>query len=262
MEIEVLKRLLNGVAEGKTDVSSALEQLKELPYEDIGIARVDNHRALRTGMGEVVFGRGKAPEHIAHIVETQLNRGSNVLVTLCTPTAAQMTDERLTKAGIDLPDDRYDKIARTYCIRPQPWADRGRGVVKVVAAGTSDLPVAREALITSTFFGNRTELITDVGVAGLHRLLAVKNDLAEAEVVIAVAGMEGALPGVLGGLIDRPVIGVPTSTGYGTGAGGFSALLTMLNSCAPGVSVVNIDNGIGAGSMAALIANRAVRQTP
>lgn len=263
MNQDLLHALLTKVRSGDVDVEHALEQLKELPYENIDFARIDHHRQLRTGMPEVVFGENKIAEHIARIVEVMARRGSNVLVTRVDAAKAAAVDallhEAQAKAGDDvppLPEWSYDTMARTLALRSTPFEDRGRGEVAVVAAGTSDLPVAREALITAQMMDNHATLLTDVGVAGLHRLLDHRERIGQAEVVIAVAGMEGALPGVLAGLIDRPIIGVPVNVGYGTGKGGFSALLTMLNSCAPGLTVVNIDNGYGAAAAASQI-NRA-----
>lgn len=245
MNLDVLRALLDAVQSGESSVDSAMERLRDLPFEDVGIARIDHHRALRTGAPEVVFAESKTASQVEAIVAAMLAAGTDVLVT-------RLSAEKA--AGLD--PAGYDPVARTWAQRQGEFEDRGRGLVRVVCAGTSDLPVAQEALVTLSMMGNRAELTTDVGVAGLHRILSVKDELAEAEVVIAVAGMEGALPGVIAGLIDRPVIAVPTSVGYGTGTGGISALLTMLNSCAPGLSVVNIDNGFGAAMCASSINRR------
>jgi pyridinium-3,5-biscarboxylic acid mononucleotide synthase len=244
MNLDALRALLGAVEAGESSVDDALDRLRNLPFEDVGFARIDHHRSLRTGAPEVVFAEGKTAEQVAAIVDHMLAAECDVLVT-------RLDAE---KAGA-LPEDGYDAVARTWARRIGAFNDRGRGLVRVVCAGTSDLPVAQEALVTLGMMGNRAELTTDVGVAGLHRILSVRHELAEAEVIIAVAGMEGALPGVVAGLLDRPVIAVPTSVGYGTGAGGYAALLTMLNSCAPGLTVVNIDNGFGA-AMAASAMNR------
>ncbi len=244
MNLDSLRALLVAVQSGDTSLDDALTRLRKLPFEDVGYARIDHHRPLRTGAPEVVFAEGKTAEQVAGIVEHMLAANSDVLVT-------RLSSEK-AKA---LPADGYDAVARTWSRRVGAFVDRGRGRVQVVCAGTSDLPVAQEALVTLEMMGNRATLTTDVGVAGLHRILAVRDELAEAEAIITVAGMEGALPGVVAGLVDRPVIAVPTSVGYGTGAGGFAALLTMLNSCAPGLTVVNIDNGFGA-AMAASAMNR------
>jgi len=244
MNVESLRTLLLAVQQGEVPIEDALSKLRTLPFEDMGIARIDHHRSLRTGAPEVVFAEGKTGDQVRQIVERMVKAQTNVLVT-------RLDAEK----AAHLQGGSYDESARTWTRRYAPFQDTGRGMITVVCAGTSDLPVAREAMITAQMMGNRTELITDVGVAGLHRVLSVKERLGQAEVIIAVAGMEGALPGVVTGLIDRPVIAVPTSIGYGTGVGGFSAMLTMLNSCAAGLTVVNIDNGFGA-AMAASSINR------
>lgn len=259
MNREDLKALLARFKAGEIDDNAALETLTRLPFEDIGDARIDHHRALRTGMPEVIFGESKTPEQIAAIVENMASRGSDVLATRVNAQQAAAVDVILNQrreAGVELNDWSYDASARTLALRSRPFRDLGRGTVAVVCAGTSDLPVAREAFITSEMMNNRTELIVDVGVAGVHRLLAERERLSGAEVIIAVAGMEGALPGVLAGLVGRPVVAVPTSVGYGAAFHGVSALLTMLNSCAPGVTVVNIDNGYGGAAAATLINRR------
>jgi NCAIR mutase (PurE)-related protein len=244
MNVDSLRTLLAAVQAGDLAVSDALSRLRKLPFEDIGFARIDHHRSLRTGAPEVVFAEGKTAEQVVAIVARMVASETNVLVTRLDPEKAE-----------HLHGGSYDEASRTWTRRCGDFRDNGRGLVTVACAGTSDLPVAREALITLEMTGNRTELIADVGVAGLQRLLSVRERLANSEVIIAVAGMEGALPGVMAGLIDRPVIGVPTSVGYGTGALGLSAILTMLNSCAAGLTVVNIDNGFGA-AMAASAINR------
>lgn len=244
MNLDALRALLGAVHDGESSVDEALVRLRNLPFEDVGYARIDHHRALRTGAPEVVFAEGKTAAQVEGIVDRMIAGENDVLVT-------RLSAEKA--AG--LPPEGYDAVARTWSHRAGPFVDGGRGLVRVVCAGTSDLPVAQEAIVTLYMMGNRAELTTDVGVAGLHRILAVRDELAAAEVIVCVAGMEGALPGVVAGLVDRPVIAVPTSVGYGTGSGGFAALLTMLNSCAPGLSVVNIDNGFGA-AMAASAINR------
>lgn len=259
MHEENLRDLLLALQSGATDIESAVSELSRLPYEDIGYARVDHHRALRTGMAEVVFAPGKTVTQIAGIVATMAAQKTGILVSRLEADAAGEVLTRLEdrrRAGERIPAAVYHEMARSLVVRSRPFEDRGRGTVAVVCAGTSDLPVATEALVTAEFFDNRAALITDVGVAGMHRLLSVKEKIADAEVIIAVAGMEGALPGVLAGLVARPIIGVPTSTGYGAAFGGVSALLTMLNSCAPGVTVVNIDNGYGAAAAATKINRR------
>ncbi len=259
MDREDVKALLARVKSGQTDVDAAADALAAMPFEDIGVARIDHHRALRTGMPEVIFAESKTAEQIALIVVAMAARGSDVLATRIDAQKAAKIDALLQAERVEgkkLPDWDYDPMARTLALRSKPFVDQGRGMVRVVCAGTSDLPVAQEALVTARMMNNRTELITDVGVAGLHRLLSVRETLCQDEVIIAVAGMEGALPGVMAGLVGRPVIAVPTSVGYGAAFEGVSALLTMLNSCAPGVTVVNIDNGYGAAAAATLINRR------
>ncbi len=259
MDRRDIKALLDRVSAGHLAVDSALDALTAMPFEDIGVAQIDHHRALRTGMPEVIFGEGKTSAQIAAIVLAMVARGGNVLATrVSSEKAAQVSDllDARREAGDPLPDWSYDVEARTFSMRQRPFEDMGRGLVSVVCAGTSDLPVAREAVVTAEMMNNRCELIVDVGVAGLHRVLAHRERLVRSEVIIAVAGMEGALTGVIAGLVGRPVIGVPTSVGYGVSFSGVSALLTMLNSCAPGVTVVNIDNGYGAAAAATLINRR------
>ncbi|MDT8441397.1 MAG: nickel pincer cofactor biosynthesis protein LarB [Desulfuromonadales bacterium] len=249
MDINRLQQLLAGLQAGQLDLDTAIEKLRQLPYEEADIAKIDHHRALRQGVPEVVLGEGKTAGQIATIVSRMAEHGDNVLVTrLC----ADKADPLLR----DWPDGEYEPLSRTFCLRHTPFEDLGRGTVLVVCAGTSDLPVAREALVTAHMFNNRVEELVDVGVAGIHRLLAHGDRLREAAVVIVVAGMEGALPSVVGGLIDVPVIAVPTAVGYGAAFGGVAALLGMLNSCAGGVTVVNIDNGFGAAFAATRINRR------
>jgi NCAIR mutase (PurE)-related protein len=255
MDRAVLRGLLEAVRRGDVEVEGALESLRSLPYEDLGFARVDHHRALRTGHPEVIFAQGKSAAQVSQIALAMARRGSDVLATRLLEAEAAAVDALLRAEAPEAPWS-YDPVGRTLLWRARPFEDRGRGLIAVVCAGTTDLPVAMEAMVTAQAMGNRAELITDVGVAGLHRLLAQRERINAAEVVIAVAGMEGALAGVLTGLIDRPVIGVPTSVGYGASFGGVSALLTMLNSCAAGLTVVNIDNGFGAAVAASQI-NRA-----
>lgn len=252
MDLEALRALLEAVQSGESDIEGAMSRLRDLPYEDIGVARVDHHRTLRTGHPEVVFAQGKSASQVARIVAAMAQRG-DVLVTRLDLEKARRVEELLEQHQPALPAWEYEPTGRTLLLQTQPFHDRGRGHVAVVCAGTSDLPVAMEALTTVRHMGNRAELITDVGVAGLHRLLDARARINTAEVIIAVAGMEGALAGVLTGLVDKPVIGVPTSVGYGTSFGGVSALLTMLNSCSAGLTVVNIDNGFGAAIAASQI---------
>jgi pyridinium-3,5-biscarboxylic acid mononucleotide synthase len=243
---EHLRQLLTSVEGGDLPVEAALEQLKGLPFSDLGFARVDHHRQLRCGAPEVVFGQGKTAEQVAKIAQVIVERDQDLLVTRADEVQAQAVLAVLSDAV-------YEPLARTITCRRQPAPTPPLHPILVVCAGTSDLPVAEEARITAEVLGNRVECLRDVGVAGIHRLLANGDQLRQAGVVIVVAGMEGALPSVVGGLIDRPVIAVPTSVGYGASFGGLSALLGMLNSCASGVTVVNIDNGFGAGYAASRI---------
>ena len=241
MDRDKLRALLEDVQAGRLSPEQALDRLRDLPYEDLRFAKVDLHRSLRAGVPEAVFCSGKTPEQIATIVSRLAAHHDNVLATRATADVAQAI------AAAGLPHD-YHAQARLVVVKPTPTD--GVGLIAVVSAGTSDIAVAEEAAVTSEVLGNRVERVYDVGVAGLHRLLNHHHVLNEANVIIAVAGMEGALPSVVGGLVDRPVIAVPTSVGYGASFGGVAALLAMLNSCAPGVSVVNIDNGYGAGVQA------------
>ncbi|CAN5682364.1 nickel pincer cofactor biosynthesis protein LarB [soil metagenome] len=244
-----LRELLDAVGSGGLTPEAAhaqlLQFLRHAPYEDLGFARIDHHRSIRQGFPEVVFGPGKSPAQIAHIAERIVNSGQNLLVTRTSPEAYEAV------IGL-LPAAAFNDVARTITLQVVP-APAGRGVVALAAAGTADLPVAEEAAACLEIMGNSVERLYDVGVAGLHRLLAVHDRLAAARVVIVVAGMEGALPSVVGGLVDVPVIAVPTSVGYGASFGGITALLAMLNSCASGISVVNIDNGFGAAAIASSI---------
>jgi NCAIR mutase (PurE)-related protein len=244
MDREAIRRLLEELVAGRVDVEGALARLRGLPYEDLGFAKVDHHRALRGGAAEAVFCPGKTPEQVVAIVERLAARHANVLATRAGDDVATAV------AAAGLPH-AYHAAARLLVVRPEPI--EGVGLIVVASAGTADLPVAEEAALVAEALGNRVERIPDCGVAGLHRLLAHHDLLAEANVIVAVAGMEGALPSVVGGLVDRPVIAVPTSVGYGASFGGIAALLAMLNSCAPGVSVVNIDNGFGAAHQASQI---------
>ena len=226
-----IRKLLEGVSNGTLSIEDALLKLKAKPFEDIGYAKVDMHRKLRQGAAEVIYGAGKTPEQI-----------------ICTILSTRLSGEAAAAVGKVHPLD-YDKTARCGVIGPIPAPD-GIGSVVVATGGTSDIPVAEEAALTASVLGNRVVRLYDVGVAGLHRTLAHMDEIMSASVIIAIAGMEGALASVIGGLADCPVIAVPTSVGYGASFGGLSALLSMLNSCASGVSVVNIDNGFGAGYLA------------
>jgi pyridinium-3,5-biscarboxylic acid mononucleotide synthase len=246
-----IEELLESVKAGRTTPAEAAERLRLLPFEDLGFAKVDHHRALRKGFPEVVFGSGKTAEQIVAIVASVVERGQSVLVTRTTADVHGQVASRFREA-------RYHQAARCVTVQvkpPKPLPGRAA----VLCAGTSDVPVAEEAAITAEFHGALVDRIFDVGVAGLHRLLDRAADIQSAQVVVVVAGMEGALPSVVGGLVDAPVIAVPTSIGYGAAFGGLGALLGMLNSCASGVSVVNIDNGFGAGYLACLILRTAGR---
>jgi len=244
MDKAALARLLDDVRAGRLDVEAAAARLAGLPYEDLGFAKVDHHRALRAGGPEAVFCPGKSPQQVVAIVGRLAAHQPNVLATRCEAATAAA----VAAAGLPC---TYHETARLLVVRPE--AVEGIGLIVIAAAGTADLPVAEEAALVAEALGNRVERIVDCGVAGLHRLLAHRELLSEANVIVAVAGMEGALPSVIGGLVDRPVIAVPTSVGYGTSLNGLAALLAMLNSCAPGVSVVNIDNGYGAAHQASQI---------
>lgn len=245
MQEKELKNLLEQFKKGNIDVDGVVTQLKNLPFKDLGFAKVDFHRELRQGHPEVVFCQGKTPEQIKEIVKVLAERSNNILAT--------RADEEAYKAIEEVfPDAQYFKLARIVKVKEEKKIT-GKGTILVVSAGTADLPVAEEAVITAEAFGNKVERLYDVGVAGIHRLLANIDKLNEARVLIVVAGMEGALASVIGGLVNVPVIAVPTSVGYGASFNGVSALLTMLNSCAAGVGVVNIDNGFGAARLASVI---------
>ena len=238
--------MLQDLKEGKTDVDTVMEDLCYWPYEDLGFARVDHHRALRCGFPEVIFGEGKSGDQISKIMRAILDRGANVLVTRVDPAKAKGIQHEINEAV-------YHDLSRVLTVRQHEVSAEKTHPVLVLAAGTSDIPVAEEAAITAEMMGSRVERLFDVGVAGLHRLLDHLQLMRQAGVLVVVAGMEGALPSVVGGMVSKPVIAVPTSIGYGASFDGLAALLAMLNSCAPGVSVVNIDNGFGAGYLAGLI---------
>ena len=241
-----LRKLLQDVKDGSTNIDDALSSLKNLPYEDIGYANIDHHREIRIGYPEVIYCEGKSDEHILGIIERMMEKGSNILGTRC----RRETFEKIKRV---YSNSEYEEISKILKIKNHKISNIGKGKNLVVSGGTSDIPVADEAYYTAKFLGNDVERVYDVGVAGIHRLLNKNHILQSARVVISVAGMEGALPSVVGGLVDVPVIAVPTSVGYGANFGGLSALLTMLNSCASGISVVNIDNGFGAGYLASMI---------
>ena len=246
-----IRDLLKQVADGSVSVQEAEEKLKDLPYEDLGFAKLDHHRALRTGFGEVVYCAGKTTEHLVEIYSHFAGRGSSVLGT-------RASEEQYAAVKALLPRAEYDPSSQILMLQTEKPELTGN--VAVCTGGTSDIPVAEEAARTAEFFGSRVTRIYDVGVAGIHRLLSSAGTLREANCIVAVAGMEGALPGVVAGLVDKPVIAVPTSVGYGAHFGGLSPLLTMLNSCAEGIAVVNIDNGFGAGYMATQINRLAVHE--
>ncbi|MEE9281346.1 MAG: nickel pincer cofactor biosynthesis protein LarB [Myxococcota bacterium] len=246
MDRDRLHALLLELERGEISRDEVLEQLARLPFRQLEDARVDTHRALRSGQPEVVLGEGKAPDQIARIVRVLAETGGNVLVTRVSPDVA-------LAVCAEIPELAYKSEAGTLVMRQGVAPPAGRGTIAVVSAGTADRRVAEEACVTAELFGNKVERLYDVGVAGMHRLLASVDVLRSAHVLIAIAGMEGALPSVVAGLVDRPVIAVPTSVGYGASFGGVAALLGMLNSCASNVTVVNIDNGFGAASVASLI---------
>jgi len=245
MDPRSLKELLDKVREGTVSPEEAASRLATLPYEDLGFAKVDHHRALRRGFPETIFGAGKTPDQVAAIVDRIAARGQRVLVT-------RTTAEVHEKVAAIRPEARFHAEARCLTVETVP-ASPLPGRIAVCAAGTSDLPVAEEAAVTAVFHGAAVERIYDVGVAGLHRLLDRAHAIRQADVVVVVAGMEGALPSVVAGLVDAPVVAVPTSVGYGAAFHGLAALLAMLNSCSSGVGVVNIDNGFGAAHLACLI---------
>ena len=243
-----LRKLFEEVRKGRLSADEAVERLRHLPFEDLGFAKVDHHRALRQGMPEVIFSQGKNPKQVAGIFSRLAQHGGNVLAT-------RATEEQYSAVAALIEKAEYRPLARAIVLK----RDRkryGKGVIAVVSAGTSDIPVAEEAVVTAELMGNSVQHIYDVGVAGIHRLLAHRSTLAKARVIIVCAGMEGALPSVVGGLVGVPVIAVPTSVGYGAAFEGLAALLGMMNSCASNVSVVNIDNGFGAGYVASLINRR------
>jgi pyridinium-3,5-biscarboxylic acid mononucleotide synthase len=245
MDTRQIQELLEQVQSGKTSVSTALDTLRHLPFEDLGFAKVDHHRALRHGMPEVILGQGKTPDQVAGIAAALLAKSPNLLLTRATKEMASRVSDLASQT---------EYFPASGVVRV--WRDRtihGKGKIAAICAGTSDLPVLEEAQLTAEVMGNAVDVISDVGVAGIHRLLNQRDKLTEARVAIVCAGMEGALPSVVGGLVGCPVIAVPTSIGYGASFHGLAALLGMLNSCSSNVTVVNIDNGFGAGYVASLI---------
>ena len=245
MDTHQLRLLLEEVRDGATPIDSALDQLRHMPFEDLGFAKVDHHRAIRHGTPEVIFGKGKTAEQVQKIAETILARSQNLLLTRATSEIAASIKELSAEAEY-FPASGVVRVWRDRTVR-------GQGKIAVICAGTSDLPVMEEAQLTAETMGNEVEAIVDVGVAGIHRLLAQQQKLLSARVAIVCAGMEGALPSAVGGMVSCPVIAVPTSIGYGASFNGLAALLGMLNSCASNVTVVNIDNGFGAGYVASMI---------
>jgi NCAIR mutase (PurE)-related protein len=246
MDAEEIIGLFKGVRQGKLSIAQAVKRLRYLPFEDLGFAKVDHHRVLRQGFPEVIMGQGKEPRQIAAIIRAARRQKANLLVTRLSP--ERMASLRKLLSGL-----QYHAAARAATWIGKPIKIKGKGTVLVICAGTSDIPVAEESVLTASMMGNRVERLFDVGVAGIHRLLDNRAQLDAASVIIVVAGMEGALPSVVAGLVNKPVIAVPTSIGYGASFNGLAALLGMLNSCAAGVTVVNIDNGFGAGFAASLI---------
>ena len=245
MNFDELKKLLENIKSGEVSVDEGAEELKDLPYKDLGFAKIDNHREMRVGYPEVIYCEGKTIDQVKSIVKFMLTKNNNILGT--------RVNEEMYKAVLEVcPEAEYNKLGRTITIKKKnlPLPDT---YIAIVTAGTSDIPVAEEAAVTAEVLGNKVERIFDVGVAGIHRLFNRLDLIQGAKVVIVIAGMEGALASVVGGLVDKPVIAVPTSIGYGANFGGLSALLTMLNSCSSGISVVNIDNGFGAGYLASMI---------
>lgn len=245
MNAESIRKLFEEVRKGRLKPDDAVDRLRHLPFEDIGFAKVDHHRALRNGMPEIILGEGKTPAQVAGIFQRLAKQGGNVLAT-------RASEKQFTAVRKKIRAAEYRDLARAIVLQ-RDSQKYGKGIVAVVSAGTSDIPVAEEAVVTAEVMGNQVEHYYDVGVAGIHRLLASREALTKARVVIVCAGMEGALPSVVGGLVGVPVIAVPTSVGYGSSFKGIAALLGMLNSCASNVSVVNIDNGFGAGYVASLI---------
>jgi pyridinium-3,5-biscarboxylic acid mononucleotide synthase len=245
MDERDLQKLLQDIKDGSLSVAEGTEKLRDLPFKELGFAKIDNHREMRVGYPEVIYCEGKTVEQVKKIVEFMLTKDNNILGTRATEEMYEAVKEICSEA-------EYSTLARTITIKKKKL-DIPDTYIAVVTAGTSDIPVAEEAAITAEVLGNKVERIFDVGVAGIHRLFSRLELIRGAKVVVVIAGMEGALASVVGGLVDKPIIAVPTSVGYGANFGGLSALLSMLNSCASGVSVVNIDNGFGAGYLASMI---------
>ncbi len=244
MDNKKIRQILNSVKSGKVNVKDALDSLKHLPYEDIGIATVDHHRELRHGIPEVIFAAGKEQKDIKVIAASMLEKSGKLLITKASKAVFKDVNALCKKQKM-----KAKYFEKSGVIMAGETAEK-KGMIAILCAGTSDIPVTEEALATASFLGSKTEAVYDVGVAGLHRIFKAKEILTEANVLIVVAGMEGALPSVIGGMTDKPIIAVPTSVGYGTSLGGLTALFAMLNSCVPGIAVMNIDNGFGAGVLA------------
>ncbi|GFZ29770.1 1-(5-phosphoribosyl)-5-amino-4-imidazole-carboxyl ate carboxylase [Clostridium zeae] len=245
MDKDDIKKLLEAVKNGGIEIEKAVKEIEELPFKDLGFAVIDNHRQIRTGYPEVIYCEGKTIEQVTNIIEFMLTKENNILATRASEEMFNSIKEICSEA-------KYNKLGRTITIRKRE-EELTESYIAIISAGTSDLPVVEEAYETALILGNKVEKIVDVGVAGIHRLFARLDVIRGAKVVIVIAGMEGALASVIGGLVDKPVIAVPTSVGYGANFGGFAALLSMLNSCANGISVVNIDNGFGAAYNASMI---------
>jgi len=246
MDEQSIRSLLNELSKGEMSVDEAVGRLRNLPFEDIGVACIDHHRGLRRGLSEVIFGEGKRVGDILSIMERMCEQDDNIMVT-------RLSSEKAVPIQAKYPASRYHDHSGVLILENHPVEILGKGMILVVSAGTSDIPVAEEAAFCARFMGNEVETVYDLGVSGLHRLLGHREQFLKASVIIVAAGMEGALPSVVGGLVDKPVIAVPTSIGYGASFQGMAALLGMLNSCAAGVTVVNIDNGFGAGYAASLM---------
>lgn len=240
MDNSKIKKILNSVSSGKLDVEAALDKLRHLPYEDIGFAKIDHHRLLRQGVPEVIFAKGKGIREVVKIASTMVKKSGRALIT-------KASKEVYKSLRLHHRNAKFYEASGVIAIGE---VKRKAGGVLVLCAGTSDIPVAEEAMVTASFLGSKAEMISDVGVAGLHRLMDAKKTISKARVLVVVAGMEGALPSVIGGMTDKLIIAVPTSIGYGTSLGGLTALFAMLNSCVPGIAVMNIDNGFGAGVLA------------
>jgi NCAIR mutase (PurE)-related protein len=238
MDSLAIKKILESVQSGELSIGGALKELKHLPYEDLSFAKIDHHRHIRQGIPEVIFSQGKKTEDVIAIAHALYQKSRKVLITRA---SREIFDNLKIKGAVFHPLSGAIAAGREK---------KKKGFVLILSAGTSDIPVAEEAAVTASFLGNRIETVYDVGVAGIHRLMDIKSSLISARVIIVVAGMEGALPSVVGGLVDKPIIAVPTSVGYGTSLGGLTTLFAMLNSCVPGIAVMNIDNGFGAGCLA------------